>query len=572
MAITNEFPITDTTMFDRLVSVTFYHVEATPPVNTGPQLPAPNKGVGPLAANVIDKVAAVDKEKSYGVTIDCPTYGVKPTIEVSYKLLPNHICYQVTVKITNFSLRGDINVRELNVMEVQIGYRGQQSQTLKGPIFSSYQESPNPDGITVFEGVVTGESGVGLLSNKPYELQFNEPEVALIDLCSGIAKALGLSLNSTHLPSAVGQQKIKVGERLSKARADNGYAVLAWLNNVLHAFCLNYDGQRHNDVDVENPLQLFLIWNEDELVIIDATAKHEDLATEQVVILGCVKTVSFSGPVLTLQALFDPAVKPGTLIYVDPIYYTGGTGLPNIMSANVFNPDQGFYRVITVDVQFSTTGNTNNMSLMAVPLSNNRENIDAKNDYARVDDISQNLASIVKVQQELVQIKFGEEPPTAEEDKPKNFWDQPYAASVREYVVQPGDTLSKIAQVQWGDGKIFYPDNKLTQTFDRTLPTGVPIYHLYPLIALATYKQGYSVFKDAPLNPYYINIDNMDALQVGKKILIPIITTSDFDSWLGNGTMMDIFKSAKDYYVNLGKIEWAKPLDDIINYLQYGKR
>lgn len=342
------------------------------------------------------RVMAGPDPSAVEISITCPDGGVKPAVSLSFRLLPNKICYQMTVKIQNFSLRGSINIRTFNVISVDVGYRDGGTINLAGPIFSAYQESPNPDGVTVFEGVVVGDVGIGLFANQNYRLEFWADEISIQDLCARIADGLQLRLDTTSVDDSIMQETLKFPRHIT-ARAQNGYAVVTWLNNVLHSYSLGRDWEmmlnqtnrgtgfslqkRGNTSFTEySPHAINVIVHNGTLKVIQhgitvnnvpVTPQNIDSSPEgeNLVFLDCVKSASFSAQALTVQSLYNPNIIAGTLFYMDPVYFTGGIGLPNQLTEKSYNPDGGLYRAITVSVEFDTNGSTNNMQILAVPNS-----------------------------------------------------------------------------------------------------------------------------------------------------------------------------------------------------------
>lgn len=336
-----------------------------------------NKGTKSLIGqNLFDKVINVELyrvKSSSKFSVTCKVGGVKPQIEVSVKLLPHHVCYQMTVRITNFSFRGKTNIRQLNVMRVTMGYQSGPRSVFTGPIFSSYQESPNPDGVTVFEGIVVGEQGNTLLNKNTYHLHFYKDKVSVKELCTKIAAGLELKCDLSSV--SLEMQNKEITTQKVTAVAQNGLALLQWLNDTLFRFStskLPYAQATDDGVvlTTEDENTLYALWTEDTLRVIQSSLTPQEVSLiKDVVILDAVKSASFNAAVLHVQALYVPALKPGGIFYMDPVFFTGGAAMGNMLGKEVYNPDDGLYKAITVDVQFDTNGNTNNMAIMAVPCS-----------------------------------------------------------------------------------------------------------------------------------------------------------------------------------------------------------
>lgn len=82
------------------------------------------------------------------IKIECPLRGRKPDIEINGTIYTSGIlpAFNVTVRNLYLDLVGEMYTE----LEVEAGY---EAETVKfsGTIFSIYQESPNPDGVTVIQ-------------------------------------------------------------------------------------------------------------------------------------------------------------------------------------------------------------------------------------------------------------------------------------------------------------------------------------------------------------------------------------------------------------------------------------
>lgn len=543
-------------MFDKIINVHLIRVETDP-----------------------NKVA--DDPTGYysapSIDIVCPDGGLKPAISLSCKMLPNNICYQVTVKITNFSLRGTANIRDLNVMQVDVGYRKGETVQLTGPIFSSYQESPSPGGITVFEGVVVGTVGPSLLKDQPFRIEFNQDKVTIGYLFKSVVFALNLVPNVDYVKPELLDIELNVQKNI--CRAGNGLAVLNWLNTTIEKYSETWFGAELGET---NPVGLFIIWDQETVILCQKGVESPQLQNkdrEAAIELDMIKTASFSGPVLKASSLFNPKVKPGRIIHMDPVYFTGGTSLGNMITEATFNPDKGYYRVITMSMEFDTNGSTNDMTITAVPLSNNPVNTDkAAEDAKQLVEARIESAKAVFAKREEMIIKFGEpQPEKAEDVPPKDLWSVNYAPSENaiKYTIQPGDVLSIVAQNTWGSGLFKLDASEMNvpegETFVPDSPRGVPLYYFFPLIMIDTYRN-MEANKNAPSNPFYIDISNPDRVRVDKQISIPALDESIIRSHVGDSIWIQIFDMAEQYYRGIEKYEWAKKLHDIYAYLKWGKK
>ena len=548
------------TAFDRIINVTFFRQPDTAYIQS-------------MTGGVVSDAFTMEylqKMNLIATTITCPTGGLKPDIYFSVSVLPNHICYRMTLRLTNFMLRGDIDIRSCNAMTVEVGYRGSRLQSFTGPIFSSYQESPNPDGITVFEGVVVGSSGTRLLSQQSINLEFHKDSVMIGELCQTIADSLGLKFTS-KVPASILIKTIQLVPM--QATADNGYAVLSWLNKILHSYSINDNGVPEFGLQDTDPQNLLLLWYQNELILTITGVTEEQLLSEQVTILDCVKSASYSGVILTVQALYDPRVEPSKLIYMDPVFFKGGQNMPNIIDAAQYNKSNGFYRIIKMDIEFDTNGSANNMNLMCAPLGYNKTDITGEADKTRVDEISNKLAAASRP---TVNISFGIPQPTLTPDVQtlKSFWSLNFPAAGNDHLVVPNETLLSIAAQYWGSSdKFLVTKDKLSGeglSYIPAYPEGVPIQYFFPIISIATKRKFDSLSNTGAINPYYVDTDSLDALQPGRYVCVPELSSSVAKEKIHDGTWVNVFTIAEKYYREIGRDDYASAMKDISIYLQYG--
>lgn len=80
--------------------------------------------------------------------IICPPTGRKPTISLKGSILPSPILSSIELRITNFTT--DIPLDQYVFVKIQAGYASALDASIEGEIVNAYQETPGPDGITVF--------------------------------------------------------------------------------------------------------------------------------------------------------------------------------------------------------------------------------------------------------------------------------------------------------------------------------------------------------------------------------------------------------------------------------------
>lgn len=524
-----------------------------------------------------DKSSDNAKQVSIGETTG--KGGYKPSIEVSVTMLPNSVCLNMTVRVTNMTLLQGVDIRQYRLMSVTLGYPNNLI-TFTGPIFSSYIEKPNPDGVMVFDGVVTGTTGLSIFSARPYVLRFFQKITMkeLIDkICMEITNAnpgeSALTPNYTYCSTELLNKKMDFQK--GSYQASNAYAIINWLQNVLYRWARlqQYTDKEGWTVSNDPKRVLQIVYRDDQLYIIDSHCVPEAEEKKQAVILQAVTSASYSGPALTVLAPYNPRITPGTVFYMNPIYFKGGAAMPNQgIDASIYNKDDGLYRVIKEDIKFATYGNTNEMTLLAVPASmyeGDASDIDSTL-KSYVDQVKEDEDNTISAMDRggTVEIQWGnEEPPTQDSVPPKSMWSVNYAPS-NVSVVGPDKllpTLSQMGLEAYGSKLFYLSDSELNEKFKRNNPKGVPLMYFFPLIMVATYKRMQSDKKT-----YKINVNNPDVVYKGYSVAVPTLDLNGAKELIGNQEVAQIFKDVQKYY-SANNPAYAGMFEDIYNYLTKGK-
>ena len=524
-----------------------------------------------------DKSSDSAKQISIGETSS--KGGYKPAIEVSVTMLPNSVCLNMTARVTNMTLLQGVDIRQYQLMSVTLGYPNNLI-TFTGPIFSSYIEKPNPDGVMVFDGVVTGTTGLSIFSARPYVLRFFQ-KITMKELVDKICMEItnsnpgepALTPNYTYCSSDLLNKEIDFQK--GSYQASNAYAIINWLQNILYRWARlqQYTDKEGWTVTNDPKRVLQVIYRDDQLYIIDSHCVPEAEEKRQAVILQAVTSASYSGPALTVIAPYNPRITPGTVFYMNPIYFKGGAAMPNQgIDASIYNKDDGLYRVIKEDIKFATYGNTNEMTLLAVPASM------YEGDASDIDSTLKSYADQVKEAEDIitgamdrggtVEIQWGyEEPPATESVPPKSMWSVNYSPS-NVSIVGPDKllpTLSQMGLEAYGSKLFYLSDSELNETFKRNNPKGVPLMYFFPLIMVATYKRMQSDKKT-----YKINVNNPDIVYEGYSVVVPTLDLNSAKELIGNQEVAQIFKDVQKYY-SANNPAYAGMFEDIYNYLTKGK-
>lgn len=306
---------------------------------------------GSLATNVVEENI---EQPAQALEIKSTDYGLKPDITMSINLLPNQNCYGATVRIKN--LNCPIDIRTWDKMIITAGYRTGKKVVYNCPIFSSYIESPNPDGVTVFEGLTVGVAE-DVLTDKYIVIEFIQEEITLERLVRDVAKGISENIVVTlALSEEYTQCMLKVTKQ--QVFAQNGMAILNWLQNFISDFIAK-------KTDNETTVLVQLV--DGELSVIAINGKNKEPRTyESIINLDMVTGASFSGTALTVVAPWNPALRPGDLFYLPPSFINGSK-LPNSISPNEYRNPENLYRALTIGVEFASVDKQNKMTVLASP-------------------------------------------------------------------------------------------------------------------------------------------------------------------------------------------------------------
>lgn len=287
--------------------------------------------------------------------INATDYGMKPDMSLSINLLPNQNCYGATLKIRNFNLDA-IDIRTWDRMVITAGYRTGTKAVYDCPIFSSYLESPNPDGVTVFEGLTVGVAE-DVLTDRFLTIDFRQEEMTLGKVIEDVAKGIAENIVVTMVMSSK-YTNVKVNLAKQKVFAQNGAAVLNWLQE----FVANAVQEMSKG---ETTAFLQLVDNNLTVIALNGENMSPEVM-ENIISLDMVTGATFVGTALNVVAPWNPALKPGDAFYMPPEFINGAK-LPNTLKVDDYRNPYNLYRAITINVEFASTAATNKMTVLAVP-------------------------------------------------------------------------------------------------------------------------------------------------------------------------------------------------------------
>lgn len=507
--------------------------------------------------------------------------GLKPDIELEISLLPQQLCYQATVRIKNFMYVP--NIREYEYMSVEAGYyRGpsftpfKQVQKFNISIFTSYQESPNPDGVTVFKGLTVGNTCSYLINRSIHVKVYGETTVK--NLIEKVALGASGEQYATeyytknnanlikvlnYIPAELNASKISLSRGLT---GDNGLALLSDLYYTLYDF-FKKDGLTYIQQFNNGTLTAGILGWDPRLTV-----------TESVLPIISVYSASFNAQLLTILAPWDPLAEPGRVVRISTNYFNGNMA-PNTLG-NLREPAQlgvptaaelksgeGLYRILTSKINFDTCGNTNKMELMLLPIN-----------YAKEEEVGSpptaTYEKLVKSKEKALEVVIGI-------DGDKKDTERLFASGVKgsysytEETLLVGTTFTALANKYYGteDFEDFYilkskynkemvetikDDGSLVMFKWPSIHRGINVGRswAWPLILAATY----TAYKSGSPE-YKVDLKDPDTLPAGTKVRIPVLPSSNDDAVAQLAADKDLFKAMGDYYIdyiNNSSKPWAK--------------
>lgn len=265
------------------------------------------------------------------VTPEPGQQGRKPTLRLKGELLPSNVLIQNELRVTNLYLSKPLS--SYKKISVEAGYRRGRRLSFRGQVNVAFQELPGPDGITNFQFIV---GFIDDWTSVTYNGTF-EAGVSLRTVCQQIADMLHMTLSfsfpDTTLPTDVSWSGLVKD-------------LLPHLESMFPAY----------DSDGNNIGLRFVPWGD----ILAVSRWDLGLTGEPVFQLDYVTVAKHTSFGYEIQAPWVPGVRPQSIVRIDPKYFRETFG-------GAFTPSsQSMFRVITMDMDFSTTDDTNYMSLVCV--------------------------------------------------------------------------------------------------------------------------------------------------------------------------------------------------------------
>lgn len=519
------------------------------------------------------------------VSIRTTTSGLKPNISFEVRMLPNSLCYECTVKCVNLMYMNDI--KKYKYMDIEAGYKysrgGMNGLTtlFSIEIFSSWQESPNPDGVTVFRGVTVGKVH-SLFSDSPITVTVNSPTTVLEFVQRTVLGVSGYKDRDAYIAASGGKETpvIEVHsflpEELANMTIEEGTKITAG-NGILLLTKL-YEHLR--SLFVADPVKkTYIQFFHNGTLNIGVLEGSEKLKiTEKVITISSIYNASYNASILYIDAPWDPSILPGYVVKINPLYFNGQNvplSLGDIKAPARLDGKEGseMYRVLTSKVSFSSCGSDNKMSLMLIPITYlQKEEDDAKlnqpyQEY--LDSVRKEKANI------LTEVVIGNEIKGKDTEKIFSQGLKGSFGGVSEVFMSVGQSFSHIANMYYGEEsghedfsltKEEYPglmvysikNGELVWGKCTSRTKGIKMFrgHAWPLILMKTYTE----FQKTKNNAYRVDINDPDTLPAGSTAVIPILPEDNEEAVSLIRANKELFKAMGDYYMkhlNNSSKHWA---------------
>ncbi len=267
--------------------------------------------------------------------ISTPSSGIKPEIALSGRFIDSDVMGDIVLRITNFY--PSIPLNEYEFVEIEAGYKGlgsvqdSTSVSMRASIQTAYQETPSPDGVTVFE-LLTGDFYIEFLNaiiNNNWRFGTLLSTV-LNDICSILSVKAGRKISLDLGLSTLNTEMLKTNIYF------NGY-VKDLIIDLSQKYSFNYylDGSRL----VAFPMN-------------GSTGKTYSMNFFTSSPIRSAAGITFSAP-------WIPSMRCGDSIVIDPKFFKMNYGASQIDIKPILN-------VQTINFQFNTISDSNQMTVLAL--------------------------------------------------------------------------------------------------------------------------------------------------------------------------------------------------------------
>ncbi len=259
--------------------------------------------------------------------IECPPTGIKPNIGISAQWVASNVLKSINVRIVNFY--PSLPMSSYKWIRITAGYSQGDTATFEGMVFVAHQESPSPDGITLFTfevGFTIGYLNADIKINQNPGVMRSAIYTDILGQLQTIYPGVPWSLSNT-----------------APDQETEGYNNQGKLSDVLQ--------------DLKARWKIMYTLEGTNIVIFDAKQGREEI----------VDINYFSSPPIadaagiTFTAPWIPKLAPGMKIRIDPKYFRQTFAGRQV----TYNPND-LMKVQTIDIQFNTVTNQNTMTVLAL--------------------------------------------------------------------------------------------------------------------------------------------------------------------------------------------------------------
>lgn len=317
------------------------------------------------------------EKQSKQLSIITPKTGLKPDITVSLSVIPSNNVMGVTLTVKNMVI--DFDISKAFYMDIAMGYETCGIAIYKCVVFRSYQVSPNPDGVYVFEGVVTGDivenNNISIVEEDYFTLDMNnlgnESMLSFLEyILNGTSsvdnrpKSKKTSLPKFKFNIVYANNDIKnvlANANITINKNTKGFSTplsrASYAKHVLTEWASKNENTKNYIVVIEG----------NNFVISDASDNTEVYPSTAIDIIGY-NSATYNGAFLSITMPYYPAINAGSLIRCEAGYATQ-VGLPNAANWNtaIRNDAYSLYKVFRYSVTFSTV-HENTMTIDAMPV------------------------------------------------------------------------------------------------------------------------------------------------------------------------------------------------------------
>lgn len=575
--------------FDKIISVKLYKTKE-------------NREYDPKIQSYVVTGEILDTDPRNVVVIDTTSGGLKPDIEFEIGELPGQNCYDCTLKIRNLMYMSDI--RKYKFMSITAGYKYgasyTQSRTITYSIaiFTGYQESPNPDGLTVFRGLTVGQIEGFLTTHRISFHSYNEMKLndfieraalgasgyATMEQYTAAAKQgnVGVLRVLNHIPKEL-SDKVMIPAQSKGIASSNGMAFLQRVYEIVRD-TLFAEGYTYIQQVFNGQLTVGVLECDEKLRV-----------AEPVIDVTAVYSASFTANILNISAPWNPACQPGALVRISPHYFNGQSA-PNslgdlmdkartqaaldvgMISAEEARTGEGIYRVLTTRITFSSCRDSNKMDVMLLPIAYLDKDPAMTEVTGMYEDLKADVENSKKWWQQ-VNITVGE----AKKDDTQSIWEGTlkgnYGDNPTLVVFSYGLSFSDLSKmyyckmqnldediVLWKSKSAFNKDyvvdirdnGTLIMGRDNNLTIGIRVgrANAWPIILKATYQR----YKTTKKKEYEVNMNDPDTLPANVTAVIPSLPIDNQEAISALTPDKNLFKAMADYYVQhmTSTKPWAK--------------